>query len=84
MVLYSLQYVDLNQQGNNPVVFFLVVFKYPIMLSKLLTMYYVYKMYYGQRVLKGTFDNLELAKFKAKKIKGLVYRDNQIWFDCRL
>lgn len=55
-----------------------------MMLSKLLTMYYVYKMYYGQRILKGTFDNLELAKFKAKKIKGLVYRDNQIWFDCRL
>jgi hypothetical protein len=38
-------------------------------------------MYYGQRVLKGTFDNEELAKFKAKKIKGLVYRDNQIWFN---
>lgn len=44
-------------------------------------MYYVYKMYYGQKVLKGTFDNEALAKFKAKKIKGLVYRDNQIWFN---
>ena len=72
--------MDCNNKGksNLPFVY------YPIILSKLLTMYYVYKMYYGQRVLKGTFDNLELAKFKAKKIKGLVYRDNQIWFDCRL
>ena len=49
--------------------------------TQLYIMYYVYKMYYGQRVLKGTFDNEALAKFKAKKIKGLVCRNNQIWFN---
>ena len=42
-------------------------------------MYYIYK----NNVLKGKCISLEKAQLLAKKIKGLIYRDNQVWFDYR-
>lgn len=46
-------------------------------------MYYVYILRQGNKVLVGKFDNEDLAKVKAKQVKGVVYKDNQQWFDYR-
>ncbi len=42
-------------------------------------MYYVYR----RNKLVGRIHNLEEAKLLARKVKGLIMRDNQIWFDYR-
>ena len=42
-------------------------------------MYYVYR----NSKLVGRFHNLDEAKLLAKKVKALIMRDNQIWFDYR-
>jgi hypothetical protein len=51
-------------------------------------MYYVYKVmrlnFSAYLALVGTFTDETLAKQKAVQLKGLVKRNGQIWFDCRV